>query len=155
MENNLLGKLNHLDSTSITVNGDYAHSPEGDDGEPATIHLTHGHSKDYRPDLKQAVLSLVVNGPSNMPIWMDALSGNSSDKTSLHETIRKVKAFQKQLDISSTEKWVADSALYTSEKLLANLDYLWLTRVPETVGEARELVRKPDAEIAWHPHLDG
>jgi transposase len=58
------------------------------DGEPAVIHLTHGHSKDKQPDLKQAVLSLVVDGPSQMPIWMDALDGNSSDKKSFHETIR-------------------------------------------------------------------
>lgn len=36
-----------------------------------------GHSKDDRPNLKQTVLSLVVNGASNMPIWMEALDGNS------------------------------------------------------------------------------
>jgi len=148
MENNLLGKVNHLDSTSISVTGEYA-SPGFDTPEPATIQLMHGHSKDLRPDLKQAVLSLVVNGPSNMPIWMEALSGNSSDKVSFHETIRKVKAFQKQLDISSDAKWVADSALYTADKLLANPDYLWLTRVPETVGEARDLVSRPDTGLAW------
>ena len=61
------------------------------------IHLAHGHSKDKRPDLKQAVLSLGVNGPSQMPIWMDALDGNSSDKKSFHETIRKVRACPKRL----------------------------------------------------------
>lgn len=91
----------------------------------------------------------MVNGPINMPIWMDALSGNSSDKTSFDEAIRKVKAFQKQWDISSGLKWVADSALGITKKLLANPDYLRLTRVPETVIEARELVSRPDAEIAW------
>jgi transposase len=61
-----------------------------------------------RPDLKQAVLSLVVNGPSNMPIWMDALDGNSSGKKAFHETVRKVRAFQKELDIKGDFKWVAD-----------------------------------------------
>jgi len=154
MENNLLGKTNHLDTTSLSVTGEYK-SSELDTPEPATIQLKHGHSKDFRPDLKQAVLSLVVNGPSNMPIWMEALSGNSSDKVSFHETIRKVKAFQKQLDISSDTKWVADSALYTADKLLAKPDYLWLTRVPETVGTARDWVSQPDVEIAWYQHADG
>ena len=154
MENNLLGKTNHLDTTSLSVTGEYK-SSELDTLEPTTIQLKHGHSKDLRPDLKQAVLSLVVNGPSNMPIWMEALSGNSSDKVSFHETIRKVKAFQKQLDISSDAKWVADSALYTVDKLLANPDYLWLTRVPETVGVARDWVSQPDKEIAWYQHEDG
>ena len=154
MENNLLGKVNHLDTTSLSVTGEYK-SSELEASEPATLQLKHGHSKDFRPDLKQAVLSLVVNGPSNMPIWMEALSGNSSDKASFHETIRKVKAFQKQLDISSDAKWVADSALYTADKLLANPDYLWLTRVPETVGKAREWVSQADVEIAWIQHENG
>jgi transposase len=53
LENNLLSKLNHLDTTSLTVHGEY----EGDD-EVEVIKLTQGYSKDYRPALKQAVLSL-------------------------------------------------------------------------------------------------
>lgn len=154
MENHLLGKTNHLDTTSLSVTGEYT-SPGFDTPEPATIQLTHGHSKDFRPDLKQAVLSLVINGPSNMPIWMEALNGNSSDKTSFHETIGKVKAFQKELDISTDAKWVADSALYTADKLLENPDYLWLTRVPETVGEARGWVSKPDGDLTWVEQEDG
>lgn len=36
--------------------------------EPATINLTHGHSKDRRPDLKQLMLSPVMTGDrSSMP----------------------------------------------------------------------------------------
>jgi transposase len=31
-------------------------------------------------------------GKSNLPIWMEDLSGNSSDKTSLHATVTKWKA---------------------------------------------------------------
>ena len=96
----------HLDTTSISVSGEYESTPSGD-GEPAVIQLTHGHAKDKRPDLKQAVSSLVVNGPSQMPIWMDALDGNSSDKKSFHKTIRKVRAFQKQINLDADFKWVA------------------------------------------------
>jgi transposase len=154
LENNLLGNLNHLDTTSISVTGEYANSRSSED-EDAVIHLTHGHSKDHRPDLKQAVLSLVVNGPAGMPIWMEPLDGNSSDKKSFHETVKKVRAFQKQIDMDRNFKWVADSALYTADKLLANNDYLWLTRVPETVGEARELVSKADEEIPWQEGGNG
>jgi transposase len=154
LEHRLLGGLNHLDSTTLSVSGEYERPPS-EDGEPATIHLTYGHSKDMRPDLKQAVLSLVVNGPSHMPIWMEALDGNSSDKTSFHETIRKVRAFQKQVDLSCDFKWVADSALYSAEKLLAANDYLWLTRVPETVAEAREWLSRPDGEVKWQDGEEG
>ena len=148
LDHHLLGRLNHLDSTSLSVSGAYDKS-SAEDVEPSVIQLTYGHSKDKRPDLKQAVLSLVVNGPSNMPIWMDALDGNSSDKSQFHETIRKVRAFQNELDMKGEFKWVADSALYSAERLLSANDYLWLTRVPESVKEAREWVSRPEAEIPW------
>ncbi len=152
VEHHLLGNLNHLDSTTLSVSGEYV---QRSDAEPTTIQLTYGHSKDQRPDLKQAVLSLVVNGPGSMPLWMEPLNGNSSDKTSFHETIKKVRAFQKQVDLERNFKWVADSALYSTDKLMANNDYLWLTRVPETIGEARELVSQVDEDIAWQSQEDG
>jgi transposase len=45
LENNLLGSLAHLDSTSLSVEGEY----EKGSGEDV-IKLTYGHSKDHRPD---------------------------------------------------------------------------------------------------------
>lgn len=144
LENNLLGSLAHLDSTSLSVEGEY----EKGSGENV-IKLTYGHSKDHRPDLKQAMMSLVVSGKGAIPIWMEPQDGNSPDKKTFHETIKKVRAFQKQLKGCPEFKWVADSALYDKEKLLKQSDYLWISRVPETIKEARELVEKPDQEIAW------
>lgn len=154
MENNLLGNLSHIDTTSISVSGEYAKN-QVIDGEPIAIHITHGHSKDNRPDLKQMMLSLVVNGPSHMPIWMEPQNGNSSDKKTFHETIKRVNAFKKQLDASTPFKWVADSALYSKNKLLASNEYLWLTRVPETIEEAKNWVMLPDEHIAWKSAGDG
>jgi transposase len=144
LENNLLKSINHLDTTSLTVTGSYD-VPE----EEGVIKLNHGYSKDHRPDLKQAVLSLVVNGPSGMPIWMEPLNGNSSDKTSFHETIKKIEEFKRQIDLKSRFKWVADSELYTEKKLLKNNDYLWLTRVPENIKEAKKLVQVPMEDVTW------
>ena len=147
LENDLLGHLNHLDTTSISVYGDYER--EGEEKEPVVMKITHGHSKDHRPDLKQVVLSLVVNGPSAIPLFMEPLNGNNSDKTSFHETVKKVNDFKKQINLEKNFKWVADSALYVEDKLLKNNDYLWLTRVPETIKEAKNLVLKLDEEIEW------
>jgi transposase len=144
LENDLLDLTNHLDMTRFSVHGSY----EIED-DPQVIEITHGYSKDHRPDLKQAVLSLVVNGPSSMPLWMEPLDGNSSDKTSFHETVKRVGEFQKQIDLEKKFKWVADSALYTKDKLLKSNDYNWLTRVPETIGEAKNLLEKADGEITW------
>ena len=154
LDHRLLGQTNHLDSTTLSVSGAYEQA-DPENAEPSVIHLTYGHSKDKRPDLKQAVLSLVVNGPSNMPIWMDALDGNSSDKKAFHETIRRVRTFQKELDMKGDFKWVADSALYSADRLLSANDYLWLTRVPESVAEAREWVSRPETEISRQAGKDG
>jgi transposase len=150
LEQGLLTSCNHLDSTSLSVHGEY----EPIEGAQA-IELTHGFSKDHRPDLKQAVLSLVVNGPAEIPLWMEALDGNSSDKTSFHETIKRVRAFQAQVAVDTPFKWVADSALYSKDKLLANNDYLWLCRVPETIKRAKALVSKPSEEITWVERENG
>lgn len=144
IENDLLGATCHLDTASLSVHGDY-----DIEDDPQIVEITHGYSKDHRPDLKQAVLSLVVNGPGSIPLWMEALDGNSSDKASFHETIKRVRAFQKQIDLEQKFKWVADSALYAKDKLLKSNDFKWLTRVPETIGEAKSLLEKPDQEIDW------
>lgn len=147
LENNLLGDVNHLDATSISVYGEY--DDKNKEGESTVIEITHGHSKDHRPDLKQAVLSLVVNGPSAIPLFMEPLNGNHSDKKSFHETIKKVNDFKRQINVEKNFKWVADSALYTKDRLLKHNDYLWLTRVPETIKEAKDLIVKLDEGIAW------
>jgi transposase len=144
MENNLLDDKNHLDTTSILVHGAYEV-----DKDPKTVAVVNGFSKDHRPDLKQIVLSLVVNGPSSIPLWMESLDGNSSDKTSFHETIKNVENFRSQIDLKGNFKWIADSALYTKDKLLRSNDYVWVTRVPESIKEAKNLTEKLDEEIVW------
>lgn len=144
LDNDFLDSKNHLDTTSLLVHGAYEVKDD-----PKFIEVTHGFSKDHRPDLKQVVLSLVVNGPSSIPLWMDSLDGNSSDKTSFHKTIKRAEEFRAQIDVEKSFKWVADSALYTKDKLLKNNDYIWVTRVPETITEARNLMEKTDEEISW------
>ncbi|WP_215216565.1 hypothetical protein [Candidatus Rhabdochlamydia sp. W815] len=66
MDNHLLDGIHHIDTTGLLVHGAYAV-----DDDPKIIEVTHGFSKDYRPDLKQVVLSLIVNGPSSIPLWID------------------------------------------------------------------------------------
>lgn len=138
-EQNLLGKALHLDTSSITLQGDY----------PKSELVTHGHSKDHRPDLKQVVLSLTTTGSSAFPLWMESLNGNSSDKVSFHQTISKIKAFQEQLESAPSFVWVADSALYSIEKLLSYSHIEWITRVPSTVASVKFLCETPDIQFSW------
>lgn len=188
IEHNLLGLTNHVDTTSFSLEGSYAHQEqqqivqgqqeekheeqeepkeqadkgqqqdqagEQDTESVQVISITRGYSKDHRPDLKQIVLSLVVNGPSSIPIYMEPLSGNSSDKTTLHQAISAVEQFKEQIDLDASFKWVADSALYTRDKLLKDNSYTWLTRVPETIKAARELLEKEERSIPWQAQEKG
>jgi transposase len=151
IENDLLGFLNHLDTTSMSVSGEYSSEKQKKKAKThKVIEVTHGYSKACRPDLKQVVLSLVVNGPSSIPLFMEPLSGNSSDKTSFHETIVRVKALKEQLNTDKNFKWIADSALYVKDKLLKKEQaYLWVTRVPETIRETKKLLEKEESEVVW------
>jgi transposase len=83
IEQDLLGGFHHLDTTSLSVHGNY----EGYE-DVESVKITHGYSKDHRPDLKQVVLSLVTHGPSDIPLWMEPLDGNSSDKESFQNRRR-------------------------------------------------------------------
>ncbi|AWN75227.1 IS1634 family transposase [Legionella anisa] len=89
-EKGILGQRLHLDSTSFVLHGRYDVEAPEDAPKPA-----HGYSKANRPDLKQVMLSLTQGGVANIPLWMEALDGNSSDKTSFHETVKKCRHLPK------------------------------------------------------------
>jgi transposase len=80
----------HLDSSSFHLHGQYS----AEEPQIEAIEITYGYSREHRPDLKQAVVSLITGHRSQLPVWMEALSGNHSDKDSFPETIR---AFCRQL----------------------------------------------------------
>lgn len=88
-ENGILGQRLHLDSTSFVLHGRY----DVDVPEEAPTPM-YGYSKANRPDLKQVMLSLTQGGVANIPLWMEALDGNSSDKASFHATVKKFKNLQ-------------------------------------------------------------
>ena len=60
----------HLDSSSFTLTGEspFSEDGRGDEGEPGVIRITHGFSKDHRPDLKQFVLNLITLHKSRIPL---------------------------------------------------------------------------------------
>ena len=62
-------ETSHLDSTSFHVDGDYALDPEAP--ENGAIHITHGYSRDHRPDLKQFILNLICVGDGDIPIFLE------------------------------------------------------------------------------------
>lgn len=134
----------HLDNTSFGLHGEYAVEPDEAD-EPIPIEITHGYSRDHRPDLKQAVLSMICANSANLPTWIEALSGNTADTRSFPDTIR---AYLAQFGADEeTPLLVADAALYTETTLKAMPDGTrWLTRVPGTLKAVKLLYHEIDAE---------
>jgi transposase len=128
----------HYDTTTINVTGEYDSA-----FNTRLIQIVRGRSKDHRNDLKQFIISLVTN-QHGIPLFMEPLSGNISDKKTLIRTIQEVR---KNLIIDETVYHMADSAFYSADSIssLGQLCF-WITRVPETIKEAQYIVT---SEVVW------
>ncbi|MCP3673134.1 MAG: IS1634 family transposase [Gammaproteobacteria bacterium] len=149
---NLLGQSAKLDTTSLKLFGEYYEVDEKDGKKPPQPAL--GYSKDHRSDLKQLVMSLMVSGPSSIPLWFEGLDGNSQDKKSFHETIERVRAFQQSLKSSASFLWVADSALYHQGKL-KNTTIRFLTRIPATLKKVKQYYQQDKEDFTWEDLTPG
>jgi transposase len=85
------------------------------------------------------VVTLITNQKGRIPLWLEALDGNSSDKTSFSQS---VDAYCQHLKEAENPCFVLDSAAYTADNI-ANWgsQKQWLTRVPETIAAARNALR--------------
>lgn len=85
------------------------------------------------------MISMITN-QCGIPLFVQAHSGNKSDKKILIETIQ---AFKSNLDFSEKNYFSADSAFFSSENIrLLGDSTLWITHVPSTVGEVKDLQRR-------------
>ena len=138
-------KYSHLDSTSISLEGDYGicQTDKEENLEPVPIKIVHGYSKDKRPDLKQFLINLIASGDGGVPLFLTCGNGNDNDKAKF---ARILSNFKKQVDFDSI--FVADSALYSAENILKLEDLKWITRVPLSIKAAQFYVREtPDSEF--------
>jgi transposase len=141
-------RTGHLDSTSFHVDGEYnSQLPADETGGLITI--TKGYSRDHRPDLNQVVLQLICEHQAGIPLLMKPLSGNSADKTGFRETI-KTHIGQLQQDVG-LRYLVADSALYCHESLQEMRDILWISRVPETLSLAEDMIQQAAPMLMVNP----
>jgi transposase len=135
----------HFDTTSMSVYGDYA-LPE-DREVPFTI--THGYSKDKRPDLKQFVLATLCVDRA-VPLWGEPHDGNASDKTVNNTLLSTLATFMAQHGVApGAYTYVADAALVTEENLAALGDTCFISRLPATYGECGRIIQEAVAHDAW------
>ncbi len=132
----------HQDTTSRSVYGDYELREEGDSLSPFLI--THGFSKDKRPDLKQLIHSLLCVD-DGIPIYTKCEDGNASDKVINRNLIRKMVERMAELG-QDNFVYVADSALVTKENLRLMDDekngFRSLSRLPMTFHECGDAITR-------------
>ena len=136
-------RFHHLDTTSFSLSGDYV--PESDE---QAIRITHGYSKDYRPDLKQAVLELMVSQDGGVPLVSKSWDGNASDTQIFQE---RAQALMTTFASSPTPRYlVADAKLYTEDTAgtLAKLGFI--TRIPGTLKLVSQVIRQALQRDTWH-----
>lgn len=143
----------HLDASSFHVHGEYeSNLPEvyihkqatstdetsvgiNETTVPQPIVITYGYSRDHRPDLKQFILDLICSEDGDVPLFLRVGDGNESDQAIFPQVFQD---FKKHLDLDAL--MVADSALYSEANLVEMATLKWLSRVPLTIKQAKELV---------------
>ena len=132
----------HMDSTDFHVDGVY-NSNQLDESEDKVIRIVKGYSRDHRSDLNQVVLNLIADNQAGIPLHMEVLSGNSSDKTIFRKTIKE-HISRLQAD-TGFEYLVMDSAGYTEETISTHSNLvLWISRVPESIKQCIEALESSD-----------
>lgn len=126
----------HTDTSSFSLSGQYESAVAQEAAAVrGAVKITHGYSKDHRPDLKQVVVTLITSQKGRIPLWLEALDGNSSDKNSFSQS---VDAYCRHLAEGRTPWFVLDSAAYTADNIAHwGSQKRWVTRVPETITEAQ------------------
>ena len=145
-------KYSHLDSTSISLQGDYALSQTvtSENLEPTPIKIVNGYSKDKRPDLKQFLINLIASGDGGVPLFLECGNGNDNDKAKFAQLLAK---FTKEVDLESI--FVADSALYSAENLSIIKHLKWITRVPLSIKAAQFYVRETPSSDFSETEIEG
>ena len=138
----------HLDATSFSFEGEYdTETGSTESSEDEVISVQQGYSRDNRPDLNQVVLDMIVERKAGLPVLMKPLSGNVSDPGSFPELIdRHVEHLQ---NAHGFDYVVADSSLYSATHVekLTESGVKFVTRVPETIGEAKTRIQEAEIEL--------
>ncbi len=135
-------RLNHLDTTSFALTGAYV--PDSDE---QAMTITHGHAKDHRPDLKQAVLELMVSQDGGVPFVSKSWDGNTADTVIFQE---RAAALLTTFQQSPTPRYlVADSKLYHADNAANLLAMGFITRIPNTLNLVSQVISQALRWATW------
>jgi transposase len=135
------------DTTSTSVWGDYRRC-EDDDFDKGPC-ITHGHSKDNQPQLKQFMTELLCVD-RGVPIFSSTLDGNSSDKTSNNKVLSQISALMARHGLGpGAFVYVADSAVVTEKSLGTMGVNLFISRMPATYSECHRVIEEAVDANQW------
>src|SRR6266568_302610 len=135
-------RFHHLDTTSFSLSGDYV--PESDE---QAITITHGYSKDHRPDLKQAVLELLVSQDGGVPLVSKSWDGNTSDTQIFKERAEAlIAAFA---SAQAPRYLVADAKLYSEDHATSLAKLGCITRIPATLKLVSQVISQALRSAPW------
>jgi transposase len=140
-------RFNHLDTTSFALTGEYV--PESDEH---AIRITHGYSKDHRPDLKQAVLELMVSQDGGVPFVSKSWDGNASDTQVFQQRAEAlIRAFK---DTPTPRYLVADAKLYCEDNAVHLAQLGFITRIPATLKLVSQVIGQALQWDTWQTFDD-
>ncbi len=132
----------HNDTTSFSVTGKYEENTD----ENAII-LTHGHSKDHRPDLKQVVLELMCLQDGGIPIMMQSYDGNESDVQIFKDRAREVVSQFQQA--TGPRYLILDSKGYTEDNAVNLSKLSFVSRMPGTLKLENQVIDMALENSTW------
>ena len=137
-------RFNHLDTTSFSLTGAYV--PDSDEH---AIRITHGYSKDHRPDLKQAVLELMVSQDGGVPFVSKSWDGNTSDTQVFQQ---RAEALMRAFKDTPTPRYlVADAKLYCEDNAVHLAKLGFITRMPATLKVVSQVLGQALQWDRWQP----
>lgn len=143
-------KTLHLDSSSFHVHGEYKSENRDLQTESVGIEITHGYSRDHRPDLKQFIVDLMCSGDGDIPLYQRVADGNEADQAVFAQILRE---FKQQWQLEAL--FVADAALYSQENLQQLKNLRWLSRVPATLTTAKLLLAQMSEAAFADSEIEG
>jgi transposase len=137
-------RCNHLDTTSVSLSGEYV--PERD---AHAITITHGYSRDHRPDVKQAVLALMVSHEGGVPVVSKSWDGHTSDREMFQARAQAwMTAFK---NAPSPRYLIADAKLSQADHAPHLHAVGCITRIPNTIGPVSQVITQALTWDTWHP----
>ena len=136
-------RLHHLDTTSFSLSGNYV-----SESDKQAIAITHGYSKDHRPDLKQVVLELLVSQDGGVPLVSKSWDGNTSDTPIFKE---RAEALMAAFASAPMPRYlVADAKLYTEDTAATLAKLGFITRIPGTLKLVSQVITQALQGDRWH-----